>query len=132
MMSAEGFRARFPTLKGSTYRDILEDMPEAWRERLVAGNEAGEAHAMGRERETGREPTERQEEPEHPERVWRVAAVGWPETIPGTRPPPEKDVRELGIGGVYDRLVATMWEMPTTFRIGGDGTRIWRLSLIHI
>ena len=48
-----------------------------------------------------------------------MAAVGWPETIPGTRPPPEKDVRELGIGGVYDRLVATMWEMPTTFRIGG-------------
>ena len=82
MMSAEGFRARFPTLKGSTYRDVLEDMPKAWQERPAAGNEAGEAHAVRQEREAGREPTEGQEEPEHPERVWRVAAVGWPETIP--------------------------------------------------
>ena len=126
MMSAEGFRVRFPTLQGSTYRDILGDMPEAWQERLAIGDEATEAHAVGQEEATGGRGAGKKEKPERPERVWRVAAVGWPETIPGTRPPPEKDMQTLGIGGVYDRLVAAMWEVPTTFRMGGDGTRIWK------
>ena len=34
MMSAEGFRARFPALQVSTYREVLGDMPEAWQQRL--------------------------------------------------------------------------------------------------
>ena len=52
-MRVEGFRARFPTLQGSTYRDILGDMPEAWQERLAIGDEATEAHAVGQEEATG-------------------------------------------------------------------------------
>ena len=126
MMSAEGFRAQFPTLRVSTYREALGDMPEAWQQRLAVGDEAGETSEVEQGKATGEKKAGKKEQPERPERVWRMAVVGWPETIPGARPPPEKDVQTLGVGGVYDRLVAAMWEVPTTFRVEGDGTRIWR------
>ena len=125
-MSAEGFRAQFPTLRVSTYREALGDMPEAWQQRLAVGDEAGETSEVEQGKATGEKKAGKKEQPERPERVWRMAVVGWPETIPGARPPPEKDVQTLGVGGVYDRLVAAMWEVPTTFRVEGDGTRIWR------
>ena len=109
-------------------------MPQAWQQRLAVGDEEqgaqedqvsreGQQGQRGKKGKGKRKGTEQQG---LPERIWRLAVVGWPETMPGTRPPPGKDVRKLGVGGVYDRLVAAMWEMPTTFRIGGDGTRIWK------
>ena len=57
------------------------------------------------------------------------AAVAHPPKI--GEPKPAQDVRKLGPGGVYDRLVAARWKMPTTFRPVGDGTRIWALNSIQ-
>jgi hypothetical protein len=162
MMSERQFQDRYPSLAIGTYKEILADMPKVWKETLEEGlhpgaektgkakdtrpgNESTDPGVKGTEGATemetegdaattpktgGEQGAKDTEKKKGATRKVREAAMGYPGTMGAPRQ--AQDVTKIGVGGIYDRLVAAMWTVPTTFRVGGDGTRIWREKGLNI
>ena len=107
LLSEEAFQRKFPSLETGTYREILAEVPDAWKD-LMRGTATAQ-HAGAREKT------------EHT----RGLVMGTPKTLAKG---PETPVAGLRVRDVYRRIVAARWSMPSAFRAGerpGEGREIW-------
>ena len=81
---------------------MQKEIPWEWRKEL---------RRFGGQR--GEEATQRQE---------KMSKIGFTETL---REGSKKRIGDLKTGDIYKMLVATDWELPTTFREGKDARRTW-------
>ena len=101
-ITASELRRKHPDIDAKPLEWLQKEIPLEWRRELrrFGGQRSGEE-------------TQRQE---------KTAQVGVTDTL---REGSTKRIGDLKTGDIYKRLVATDWELPTTFQEGKDARRTW-------